>query len=111
MPRYPRTEEEILVFRPRTARQWELLPDGRVAILVPKFGGRILGRWLQPRLRNPFFRIHLDDVGSFVWQQCDGARDGQEIVQALQSRFPDLDKAQARFILFLRQLWSQGHVG
>jgi len=111
MPGYPRTEDEVLAFRPRTARQWEMLPDGRVAILVPKFGGRILGRWLQPRLHNPFFLIHLDDVGTFVWQQCNGVRDGRQIVEALQERFPDMAQVQARFIFFMRQLWSQGHVG
>jgi len=96
---------------PARARKWETTEDGLVRILVPRFNGRILGRFLMPRLRDPFFRVRLDEVGSFIWELCDGARNWEEIASLLEERFPDMEDARDRLGLFLNHLLAQGHVG
>ena len=49
-------------------------PDGDlVTVLVPKFTEPLRAALVPCRCSpQPDFRVHLDDVGSFVWQQCDG---------------------------------------
>jgi hypothetical protein len=81
-----------------------------VAILVPKFGGAILGRWLQPRLKNPYQRLVLDEVGSAVWERCDGTASGHEIARFLAERFPDMQSPTERLALFVRALLRDGHL-
>jgi hypothetical protein len=105
-PRY----EAILDSVPRQARASEPQGDGCVAILVPKFGGRILAKWLMPRLRRPDFRVRLDALGSFVWERSDGTRTAREILAEVAARFPDLADPAARLALFLGQLAIQRHV-
>jgi len=107
--RPPRPDE--LTQRPARARAWEHAPDGHVVVLVPKFGGRILGRFLQPRLREPYMKVHLDALGSAVWEACDGTRTGAEIAARLAEGFPGTAQVEERVRRFLLLLRSQGHVG
>jgi len=96
---------------PRTARAWEKDPeDGHVVLLVPKFDGAILGRFLQPRLRNPWMRIHLDMLGSAVWERCDGTRTGGQIANEMAALFPGVQAMPDRVRRFLTLLQAQGHV-
>jgi len=48
--------------------------DGLVTLLRPKFRNKFLKTYLLPRMKNPNYKINLDEFGSFVWQQCDGER-------------------------------------
>lgn len=111
MPRRRPPLPDELTLRPATARAWEHAADGHVVLLVPKFGGKILGRWLQPRLRDPYMKIHLDALGSAVWEACDGARTGEEIAALLAERFPGTPQPAERVRVFLRRLRMQGHIG
>ena len=83
--------------------------DGEAAslyvLLRPRFLRGPFAWWLQPRLRNPYFRVHLDAVGSFIWARCDGRTTVAEIADAMEAQFgaqvtPVVDRLQ----IFLRQL-------
>ena len=74
-------------------------------LLRPRFLRGPFAWWLQPRLRNPYFRVHLDAVGSFIWARCDGRTTVGEIADAMEAQFgaqvtPVVDRLQ----IFLRQL-------
>jgi len=101
--------KDELSLSPRTARAWECAPDGHVVLLVPKFGG-VLGRLLNRRLGEPYMRIHLDAIGSTVYQACDGTRTGAQIAEIVASRFPSETNIQGRVQVFLGVLRSQGHI-
>lgn len=101
---------DLLALRPATARKWERGEDGLVRILIPRFTGRLLGRWLMPRLKKPYFKLKLDEIGSFIWERCDGMRTGEEIAGLLAKQFPDLEDASNRLGQFLAMLFSLGHV-
>jgi hypothetical protein len=58
----------------------------RAVVLVPKFRGRFLARWLLPLLGRPNFRVRLDADGSFVWAQCDGGTTVLEMADRLHRR-------------------------
>lgn len=102
--------DEILSLKPKWARKWETGEDGHIALLVPKFEGGLLGRILTPRLRDPYFRVHLDQIGTFVYLSCDGNTCGDEIAEILSQRFADIKMPRERTALFLHILFSQGHV-
>ena len=91
-------------------RQFDLLDDGLIAILVPRFDGWLLRRVLMPRLKRPFFRIRLDAAGSFVWNELDGVASVGEIVSRWILKNPQEAMAEARVAIFVRALALQGHV-
>jgi hypothetical protein len=82
--------------------------DGeKVVLLRPRFIKGPFARWLQPRLRRPYFRVRLDDLGSFVWKLCDGMTKVSEIVTQLEAHFgegePQLAKRLAHFFYELER--------
>ncbi len=97
--------EAFLNLHPKWNRRWEETEDGRVVILIPKFGSHLLGRWLMSKLRQPYMRLRLDEVGSFVWQRCNGMHSVREIGAEMEKTFgPKVDPVYGRLQVFLRQL-------
>jgi hypothetical protein len=80
--------------------------DGdRVVLLRPRFVRGPLAWWIQPALKRPHLRVHLDEVGSFIWQLSDGTLSVGQIADALEERFGDsVAPALKRLRLFLRQM-------
>lgn len=66
---------------------WEDGQDNMAILLVPRFRKGPLAKWLQPRLKRPFMRVKLDEIGSFVWKSCDGNKNFKVVAQAMEERF------------------------
>jgi hypothetical protein len=85
--------------------------DGKVAVLVPRFTGRLARRLFVPLLARPEFRMHLDALGSAVWKACDGRTTVAELTRAMESAgggpAPDVRQ---RVYLFLRKLQREGSI-
>lgn len=78
---------------------------GDITVLVPKFGTGKIGNWLRKRLKNPDYRVHLDNFGSHVWQLCNGENRVRNIGTSLQEKFGDtIEPVYDRLALFLTQL-------
>ena len=75
-----------------------------VTVLRPRYTWGPMAWWLQPRLRRPFFKVHLDELGSFVWSRCDGRTTVGEIVCALEAAFESQEQLLQRAIYFVREL-------
>lgn len=103
--------DDVMSRRFIRTRRTEHRDDARAQIMVPRFDGRILGRYLLPLLKKPEFPIVLDDIGSTVWGACDGSLTGEDILNILHERFGDMDQQRQRLALFLRTLALQGHLG
>jgi hypothetical protein len=100
----PRVEYNLLELRPQRLWEWEE-EAGRVVVLVPKFRHRWLAPWLMPVLRNKYFRVKLDGLGSAVWRQCDGETDVATIAGRVQSEFgPAAEPLHERIGTFLKKL-------
>jgi hypothetical protein len=97
----------LLDFRPRQLRAWEMGKDGGVQVLVPKFHHPFLAKWLMPRLRSPYIRVKLDALGSFVWKQCDGKTTVAEIADRMREEFGgslgSVEERVGRFLTVLRK--------
>jgi hypothetical protein len=102
---WPDEARNLLTMRPRHLRKWEKTEGGRVVVFKPKFGDHAIGRWFMARMRNPYYRIKLDDFGSVVWEMCDGQATVKEIGKTLQERFGErVDPVYDRLAVFFQQL-------
>lgn len=63
----------------------EVTEEGQVKLLLPRFRVPWMA-WLQKRLKRPYIRLKLDEIGSAVWQLIDGRRTVQEIGEALEAQ-------------------------
>jgi hypothetical protein len=94
---------------------WELIPVRKfdfekseselVTILIPKFTNKFLVQHLMPRLKYPFIKIKLDEIGSAVWLEIDGKKKVGEIAEILEQKFGDkIQPIEDRLSKFFTQL-------
>jgi hypothetical protein len=85
--------------------KWEKKESGLIVLLKPKFKLAFLKKHVLPRLKNPYFKIKLDPVGSFIWEHCDGRVQVGELAKNLQDKFgEDVEPVYDRLALFLHSL-------
>jgi len=90
---------------PERNRRWLSSGPGDVRVLEPRYGHTALGRWLARNLRRPDIEIKLDELGSAVWEACDGRATVGDIVRHVRDRFGDrIEPAHERLGRFLHQL-------
>ncbi|HUV36250.1 MAG TPA: PqqD family protein [Patescibacteria group bacterium] len=98
-------EVNLLDLIPKRTIEHEIGDDNLVTLLAPRFKSAFLRKWLEPRLKQPFLKVKLDEVGSTVWLLCDGIRTVKEIAEPLRERFQDsLEPCYDRLGAFLQQL-------
>ena len=79
--------------------------DSLVTLKSPRFRNRLMRRWLQPRLKRPFLKVKLDEIGSRVWLLCDGRKNVKEIASLLREEFKDgIEPCYDRLGLYFQQL-------
>ena len=90
--------------RPLRRGEWEE-SQGHVTLLVPRYGRSSLAVWFERRTRTRPFKVHLDDVGTFVWRNCDGETRVAEIADGLRDEFGErIEPAEDRLVQFLTNL-------
>ncbi|MFQ6102902.1 MAG: PqqD family protein [Candidatus Glassbacteria bacterium] len=82
-----RGEVNLLSLIPVRNRDWESRDGSSVVILAPRFTNRWLLEKVVPRLKNPYYKVSLDEVGSRVWMSCDGKKTVGEIAKRLRDEF------------------------
>lgn len=84
--------------------RWEENED-RVTLLVPRYGRNAIARWLERQLRARPIKVHLDDVGTYVWRHCDGETRVDQIADGLREEFGErIEPAEDRLVRFLEHL-------
>jgi len=105
-----RAQENFLLYRPlRKIEQWEV-NDEKVKLFFNhnKPVERFM-RWLIKK--SKVSDIELDEMGSMVWQLCDGTKTVYDIALVLVERFNDTEQnAIDRLIMFLRYLSRKGWI-
>ena len=84
---------------------WVKNEEGLTILFKPKFQNPFLKRYILSRLKRPFFKIKLDDVGSYVWELCNGKRTVKEIALGLSDKFGEnVEPLYDRLTSFLQNL-------
>lgn len=103
-------QENFLLYRPlRKIEQWEV-NDEKVKLFFHhnKPVERFM-RWLIKK--SKVSDIELDEMGSMVWQLCDGNKTVYDIAKAMMERFNDTEQNSIdRLIMFLRYLSRRGWI-
>ena len=90
---------------PRRLLTWCDEEEGRCVVLRPKLGRSRWGTWLAGYLRDPYYRIRLDEVGTFVWKACDGQTSLVVIVEQMREQFGDtVEPAEQRLSAFVHRM-------
>lgn len=107
-----RAEKELLDAIPERLIEWE--KDGavnRAVLLVPRFRSGFLAKWLQPRLKKPFMRVKLDEIGTLIWENCDGKKSIREICSILEGQFGErVNPVENRTRFFFNSLYKSKFV-
>jgi hypothetical protein len=92
--------------------EWELDDKGEVSLVIPQ------KQKLWVRLASKIFMlpdkrvIVLDDVGSYVWELCDGQNQIHQVVKQLCKRYKMTRKeAETSLFTYMRQLGKRGIIG
>jgi hypothetical protein len=98
-------ELNLLELVPVRDIKWKTDDQGKVIILKPKFKNSFLKKHLLPRMKRPFYRVKLDEMGSYFWKNCDGIKNIREIAKLHKEKFGE--KAEPvidRISLFVKSL-------
>jgi len=94
---FKKNKENLLELIPVRQVEWERNTDtNKINLIVPKFSNVLLRKHLLPRLNKPHFIIKLDELGSFVREQCDGRRNAKQTAEAFGNHFGE--KAQGPYV-------------
>jgi hypothetical protein len=92
----------------------KLKEDGKVDILLPRFKNHILRRSLQPHWKQEYILIHLDEMGSSIWNEIDGVINVHEICIRLKTSHPEklkpIEETETRVSQFLSMLYQQRYI-
>jgi len=98
-------EVNLLELVPSRIVNFELRESNLVTILAPRFRNGIFKKLFQPRLKKPFLKVDLDEIGSEVWLLCDGKRNIKEIGEKLKEKFAEkIEPCYERLSIFFKQL-------
>ncbi len=101
-------EEEalnLLELVPQRKREFEVGEDNVVTVLMPRFEHDWMLKRFVPRWKSPYVRTKLDDVGSFVWLQCDGETPLEIIAERMSEEFGEkVEPVHERLKFFMQQL-------
>jgi hypothetical protein len=65
----------------------ETTGEGKIVLLKPKFKNPLLVKYLMPKMKYPYYKINLDEIGTAVWKQIDGIKNAGEIGEELEMKF------------------------
>lgn len=104
-PKVEKPEINLLELIPVKNIEWEKTEEGLIVLLKPKFTHPFFKKHILPRLKHPFYKVKLDDVGSFVWEWCDGKKTVKEIARGLKEKFGEkVEPLHNRLALYLQNL-------
>ena len=100
-----RGDINLLELVPCRMIEYEMSEDVIVTLQAPRFKSRFMRRWIEPRLKRPFLKVELDEIGSSVWMLCDGNRNVKDIAELMRRRFGErIEPCYERLGLFFQQL-------
>lgn len=79
-----------------------------VTIHIPKFTSQLGKKFIMPRLKNPYIKLKLDELGSAAWLEIDGKKKVFQIAENLTKKYGQkIHPVEERLTKFLTQLYEQ----
>ena len=104
-------ELNLLELIPEPLVDHETGKDGAITLLAPRFNNRLMKRIFERRMKNPWMKIRLDDIGTAVWKRIDGSATVGAIGNELKEEFgEDIEPCFERLSMFFSQLELSGFI-
>ncbi|MFN3780780.1 MAG: PqqD family protein [Candidatus Kapaibacteriota bacterium] len=101
-----------LEMHPFRRYEYEFREKELVDVLVPRFTSKFAAKYILPRMKNPYIRANLDELGSYLWLNIDGKTSVSILIDKMVERFSHrVEPATERVLLFLTQLYRAGFIG
>ncbi|MEJ2048668.1 MAG: PqqD family protein [Calditrichota bacterium] len=98
---------EWLSLYPVRQIDFEIDDNSNAVLIIPHPENWFTRRFL-PKPKTPAQRIHLDEIGTFIWQLFDGKSDISTICTQLKEKYGEnLKQAEERTVLFTQQMYKQ----
>ncbi len=98
--------KEWLTLYPIRQMEYETDDKNHIVILVPH-PENWFTRKLMPKPKSAMRKIHLDEIGTFVWQHCTGEKNVREICDALAAEFGEkVPQTEERTVMFVQQMYK-----
>jgi len=95
----------LLDLIPRKMLSDEVNEDGNINVLKPKFRNKFMKKFVVPKLKSPFYKVKLDEFGSFVWRQINGKLTVEEIGIELKNNYKEnIEPVYERLSVFIQSL-------
>jgi len=89
--------------------KWEQDSEGQVILFEPKLKNPLFVKYILSRMKRPYYKITLDDIGSFFWKNCNGSHTVKKIAELQKERFGDkVEPLYDRIATFLKALERNG---
>lgn len=102
-------DKNLLNRIPERIREHIRREDNTISVLLPRFTWGPFKKYLLPLLKNPTLKVHLDEMGTCVWEHIDGKSTVLEISHqvCLQKQAEENNEWHQRIALFMRMLEAQ----
>jgi len=85
--------------------------DGMIDVLVPKFKNSFARKYINHRMKSPYIKANLDELGSAVWEKIDGKSKVRDIADSLKHKYANnVEQIQDRLTRYLTQLYNAGFI-
>lgn len=103
-----KTYADLMPCVPHRKFDYESEPEsGRVIILRPKYLSKWAVKFIMPMLKQKYFRVKLDNLGSEGWRNFDGKKSVDQLIQIMQEKFGSQEEQLAerfsKFVLHLQK--------
>jgi len=91
-----------------------LTENGKIDILLPRFNNNFWNQVYKNSKKGEYIYIHLDEIGSAIWNSIDGNRNVQAICHEMQDKHPDdlhpAEETEKRVTDFLSLLYREKYI-
>jgi len=85
--------------------------EKKIDLLEPRFKSQFSKKYISRLFQKQYFYIHLDEFGSFVWQQIDGKKTVLDIANDLKHEFgQDIEPVYERLGLYINMLAQRRYI-
>ncbi len=101
----------FLELTPIRKYQHEVREDEQIDVLVPKFTSKFGKKYINKKLRYPYIKANLDELGSSTWLLIDGNKKVEDIANDLTNKYNEENNPiYDRLIQFLNDLYNNGFI-
>jgi hypothetical protein len=101
----------FLDLTPITKVNFEKDSNGTIFLLIPKFKNKFVLKYLLPKNKNQYIKLHLDAIGTTIWLEISENTKVSEICNSLKIKYGEsLLEVEERVTKYFSKLYKEGFI-